>query len=116
MKTLKDPIYGYITIPRDYTDKVIDTPIFQRLRRIVQTSYSPLYASSLHNRFVHSLGVFHLGEMACNAVISEFELKFSDQLVELKVDILQIRKVFLLACLLHDVGLSTGWAGQRTGS
>lgn len=104
MKTLKDPIYGYITIPRDYTDKVIDTPIFQRLRRIVQTSYSPLYASSLHNRFVHSLGVFHLGEMACNAVISEFELKFSDQLVELKVDILQIRKVFLLACLLHDVG------------
>lgn len=27
-------------------------------------SYSPLYSSAIHNRFVHSIGVFHLGSIA----------------------------------------------------
>ena len=60
-KKIKDPIYGYISIDVDYIKNIIDTPVFQRLRRVMQTSYSPLYSSALHNRFVHSLGVYHLG-------------------------------------------------------
>jgi HD superfamily phosphohydrolase len=47
---------------------VIDTEAFQRLRRIVQTSYEPLYPSATHNRFVHSLGVYHLGAIVANVV------------------------------------------------
>lgn len=104
VKTLKDPIYGYISIPRKYTRGIIDTPTFQRLRRIVQTSYSPLYASSLHNRFVHSLGVFHLGEIACDTILSEVKRKFSAEVQELNIDLIQLKEIFLLACLLHDVG------------
>lgn len=55
-KRLKDPIYGYIEIPLQYMNNIIDTSVFQRLRRIIQTSYSPLYSSAVHNRFVHSIG------------------------------------------------------------
>ncbi len=63
-KRLKDPVYGYIDIPLDFMTNIVDTANFQRLRRIIQTSYSPLYSSAVHNRFVHSMGVYHLGEIA----------------------------------------------------
>ena len=69
-KKLKDPLYGYIIIPNEIVKNVIDTAPFQRLRRITQTSYSPLYASAVHNRFVHSLGVYHLGRIAAETLCS----------------------------------------------
>lgn len=98
-KQFKDPIYGYINISKKYMNGIIDTACFQRLRRIIQTSYSPLYSSAVHNRFVHSIGVFHLGEMAANQVVSEitrkgYPINNPDR----------IKEVFLMACLLHDVG------------
>lgn len=75
VKRLKDPIYGYINIPGRYSRDIVDTDVFQRLRRIVQTSYAPLYASSVHNRFVHSLGVYHLGEIAANTIVAQVKIK-----------------------------------------
>ncbi len=65
-KRIKDPIYGYIKIPVIYMTNIVDTAVFQRLRRVIQTSYSPLYSSAVHNRFVHSMGVFYLGELTVN--------------------------------------------------
>ena len=50
--------YGYINIEDKYIP-IIDSAEFQRLRNIRQTGYASLYPSALHNRFVHSLGVFH---------------------------------------------------------
>lgn len=78
---------------------IIDTSCFQRLRRIIQTSYSPLYSSAVHNRFVHSMGVFHLGEIASAQVIREINRKY-----QFDFDITRMGEVFLIACLLHDVG------------
>lgn len=99
-KRLKDPIYGYITIPNEYMNGIIDTAVFQRLRRIIQTSYSPLYSSAVHNRFVHSLGVYHLGCLVFEQIKNENRLKHF-----LEEDSLEkIGYVFELACLLHDVG------------
>lgn len=43
---------------------LIDSAEFQRLRNIRQTGYEALYPSALHNRFVHSMGVYHLGKKA----------------------------------------------------
>ena len=100
-KQFKDPIYGYVKIPSDYVVNIIDSAEFQRLRRIVQTSYSPLYSAAVHNRFIHSIGVYHLGTIAAESVFCE--LKNNDSIKEL-VDWERIKKVFLLACLLHDVG------------
>ena len=68
MKRFKDPIYGYIEIPKDIVKKIIDTPEFQRLRYIKQTSYLPVYSAALHNRFVHSLGVYYLGVKAYDSI------------------------------------------------
>lgn len=104
VKKLKDPIYGYIAIPVEYMNKIIDTAPFQRLRRIIQTSYAPLYSSAVHNRFVHSMGVFYLGEI----VRKQLESAISNSLIlnqKIKKNKLKrIGKVFSLACLLHDVG------------
>lgn len=97
MKRLKDPIYGYIDIPNDVVEGIIDTAAFQRLRSIVQTSYAPLYASAVHNRFVHSLGVFYLGSL----VSESFEKSLKENDLEHISDYL---KIFRFACLLHDVG------------
>ena len=38
MKQFKDPIYGYINIPKTIVKDIIDTAEFQRLRYIKQTS------------------------------------------------------------------------------
>lgn len=98
-KQFKDPIYGYISISKTYMNGIIDTACFQRLRRVIQTSYSPLYSSAVHNRFVHSIGVFHLGEIAGRQLTQEITRKF-----KFDFNIENIQKIFLLACLLHDVG------------
>ena len=76
-KVFKDPVYGYIEIETDLIKDVIDTPAFQRLRRILQTSYTPLYASATHNRFTHSLGVYFLGKIAINAIKKKHQGCFS---------------------------------------
>lgn len=100
-KRLKDPIYGYIQIPMTYMTGIVDSATFQRLRRIIQTSYSPLYSSAVHNRFVHSLGVYHLGTIAAETLCREIALCVEDFP---KQTLGEISKTFLLACLLHDVG------------
>ena len=70
-KRFKDPIYGYIEIEEELITQVVDSASFQRLRDVIQTSYSPLYASAVHNRFVHSIGVYHLGCVASKAFQNE---------------------------------------------
>ncbi len=110
-KKFRDPLYGYVEIDSSIVHDIIDTATFQRLRNIRQTSYAPLYPASLQNRFVHSLGVYHLGKMACkslerslNRCAKERRSKIG-KLKELFPDGLDRYKfVFELACLLHDVG------------
>lgn len=96
MKKIKDPIYGYIKFDETFI-KIIDTANFQRLRYIIQTSYASLYPSSSHNRFTHSLGVYFLGQLACNGLLKNSDEKYKN-LIKKK------SKIFLLACLLHDLG------------
>lgn len=101
MKQIKDPLYGYIEVNDKYVP-IIDSAEFQRLRNIRQTGYASLYPSALHNRFVHSLGVFHLGRKAIN----NFFKNIKDMFPELKSYWEIWKETFVLACLLHDVGHS----------
>lgn len=103
-KIIKDPLYGYIKIPIDLIENVIDTAEFQRLRRIIQTSYSPLYPSATHNRFIHSLGVYHLGCIASKSLHSSIKNNYSNDFENVNLD--RVFKIFEYACLLHDVGHS----------
>lgn len=99
-KRFKDPIYGYIEIDEELVNRIIDTAGFQRLRDIIQTSYSPLYTSALHNRFTHSIGVYHLGKIAARAFSNSCKLNQISSFSKIK----KYLKVFEMACLLHDVG------------
>ena len=101
-KVIRDPIYGYISIPTKYIANFVDNQIFQRLRRIEQTSMRALYPSAHHDRFAHSLGVYYLGQLAfSNLKKNSFEfLKDYDLNWEL------IQNSFEIACLLHDCGHS----------
>jgi len=102
-RQIKDPIYGYIYLPDGIVQSIVDTPEFQRLRKITQTSYEALYPSATHNRFAHSLGVFHLGSLVAKAIEAEslggFELDVSQS-----NQYRNYLEVYKLACLLHDVG------------
>lgn len=87
-----DPIHDFIRV-HDTELKIIDSPIFQRLRRIRQLSGAHLtYPSAQHSRFEHSLGVMHIAGQAAIALKEKGFLK-SDQIAEIR-----------LAALLHDVG------------
>lgn len=96
-KKFRDPIYGYIEVDEKLIEHVIDTSTFQRLRDIIQTSYAPLYSSAVHNRFVHSIGVYHLGRMVTQTITPSFS---DDSLSNVE----KYNITFELACLLHDVG------------
>ena len=95
-KSIKDAVHGYIVLEEPFW-KIIDTSIFQRLKWIEQTSYRPLFPSARHDRFIHSIGVFHLGKQAING--------FEKNAMDCDKDLINSkRNSFLLACLLHDIG------------
>lgn len=94
IKEFMDSVHGYIPVPVVYCEKFIDSAPFQRLRYIEQTSMRSLYPSAHHDRFSHSLGVYHLGGIAFHYLIKNSK-SFSEQLSKYKSS-------FLTACLLHD--------------
>lgn len=98
-KRFLDSVHGYIVIPDTYCKKIIDTVSFQRLRRIEQTSGRSLFPSARHDRFIHSLGVFHLGCQILCTIKKTIDNK-------LKEDKEYVFKSYELACLLHDIGHS----------
>lgn len=95
-KTILDSVHGRIKIPENWCRDIIDTPEFQRLRRIEQNSCRTVFPSARHDRFIHSLGVFHIGNL-----ISDHISKTCKCLPK-GWDI--ISTTYKLACLLHDVG------------
>ena len=64
-KIINDPVYGLVTVPCDLVFDIIETPAFQRLRRINQLGMTNLvYPGALHTRFHHAIGAMHLMQMA----------------------------------------------------
>lgn len=87
-----DPIHNFIRL-RGPEIQILDSPVFQRLRRIRQLSGAHLtYPGAQHTRFEHSLGVLHIAGLAANA-LREKEIIQKDD-----VDALR------MAGLLHDIG------------
>jgi HD superfamily phosphohydrolase len=111
MKLIKDTIHGYIKIPDEYCRHLIDTEVFQRLRRIEQTSIRSLFPCAHHDRFVHSLGTYHLGSKAIGEifnnsteVIGEIKKEHGFEKKDLKTLLKTLKETFEIACLLHDSG------------
>ena len=99
VKIFKDSVHGYINIPIWYVQCLIDNKYFQRLRNIEQTGMRVLYPAAKHDRFSHSLGVFHLGQKAVEALRKDVD---DDIFTENEFHRYEI--LFLTACILHDIG------------
>jgi HD superfamily phosphohydrolase len=94
-KVFKDPVHKYIYVQDQLIWDLINTPEFQRLRRIRQlgTSYLTFHGAE-HSRFNHSLGVYEV----VRKIISQFERNGYEQWCA------EDRLLVLSAALLHDLG------------
>ncbi len=99
IQRLRDPIHGLIVFEDEIDEfawRLIETPEFQRLRRIRQLGFSELvFPGATHTRFIHSIGVYHNARRLMS-VVEKFKGK--DDYDKDRA------KVVLLAALLHDVG------------
>lgn len=102
------PVHGFIRYSANER-KIIDHPVFQRLRHIRQLAMTYLiYPGAMHSRFEHSLGVMELATQAFDLL----KLKYRDRLAnelrqipELSDSTLEkARQIVRLMALLHDVG------------
>jgi uncharacterized protein len=99
-KFFRDPVHGFIEV-YPHEKEIIDSPIFQRLRKIHQLSFCYLvYHGAEHSRFGHSIGVMHLASRILNHAIRNSEEFGTDSVKHDPDDEKKLR----LAALLHDTG------------
>ena len=91
---MRDPIHGFIELSKK-EKKLIDTKVFQRLRRIRQLAMTFLvYPGAMHTCFDHSIGVMHIAGRICQRLRELHPERICNK------DVDRVR----LAALLHDVG------------
>ncbi|PCH99292.1 MAG: phosphohydrolase [Bacteroidetes bacterium] len=89
-----DPIYGFISIPYNIIQTLIEHKYFQRLRRIKQLGLTHLvYPGAYHTRFQHAMGAMHLTGLAIEVLRAKGN-KISAEEAE----------GVTIAILLHDIG------------
>ncbi len=92
IKYVYDELHGFIPL-NELELKIIDTPTFQRLRRIKQLAQAwYVYPGAVHTRFSHSLGTFMLAKILSIKLVSEGLINNDDA------------KILKIASLLHDIG------------
>jgi HD superfamily phosphohydrolase len=89
---LRDAIWGDVSLgPRELA--LIDTPAFQRLRRVRQLGLTDLvFPGARHTRFEHSIGVYHVATLVLERLRDDAGVEATDE------------RALLAAALLHDVG------------
>jgi len=94
----RDPVHNIIRLRTDTSEgelmmRLIDTPEFQRLRRIKQLGLGLYtYQGAEHSRFTHSLGAFHLMTRVLDRFSEKYTIGEDD------------RAAARAAAFLHDVG------------
>lgn len=92
-QVFKDPLYGFIHVDYHVIKRLIDSFLFQRLRRIRQLSgVQMVFHGAEHSRFSHSLGVYEIANRFLTVPDIKIALDERKQLL------------FLCAALLHDIG------------
>jgi len=109
-KLISDPIVGYVRL-EPLEAELLDTPLFQRLRRITQLSFvEQVYPSLSYCRFEHTIGV--LGRVSQVLTALSENTKATSDADRVKIDkLMDIDKLIeghqpalRLAALFHDVG------------
>lgn len=89
-----DSVHGHIHLD-DYLFDWIDTPEFQRLRRIKQLGVASwVFEGATHTRFGHSIGVAYLANKMIKSIKFRLFPDVTDEMIE----------NITLAGLLHDIG------------
>lgn len=111
-KLIMDPVHGGIPLfPHEVA--IIDHPLFQRLRNICQNDIlSLVFPGATHSRFLHSIGVMHVGERIFLSMVKSYleSRRYKSQMSTTKEQFFAIdyfNKIIRLACLLHDCGHSS---------
>ena len=95
MTSIRDPLWNNIRLD-DVARRLIDTPVFQRLRYVRQLGLAYLvYPGATHTRFEHALGAYHLARLTL-ALLEERGALHRVAAAD--------RDVVCAAALLHDVG------------
>ena len=99
---IRDPLHNLIEFGTDQFERtmwqVIQTPPFQRLRRIRQLGFSEMvFPGATHTRFAHSIGVFHIARQLVKVIERSTSMGGGGRR-EHQAD------VALAASLVHDVG------------
>lgn len=88
-ENIRDPIHKWIDYDNDIK-KIINHPLFQRLRRVKQLScVDQVFPGAVHTRFSHSLGVMHMSR------------KYAEHLFPHSKNWIRLAQI---AGLLHDIG------------
>jgi len=90
--------------------RLIDHPVFQRLRRVRQLAWTDfVYPSAMHTRFEHSIGVMHVAGLLYDSILRNsmdvLSASYSTDGEHTAWKARERQKV-RLAALLHDVGHS----------
>lgn len=94
MKTIIDPVFGFIRIPKGLLLDIVKHPVFYRLSRIRQLGGANfVFPGANHTRFQHSIGAFHLMSMAILKLQMKGNFIFDSEAEAVEA-----------AILLHDVG------------
>ena len=95
MTSIRDPLWNTIVVDA-VARRLIDTPVFQRLRYVRQLGLAHLvYPGATHTRFEHALGAYHLARRTLGVLDDRHELDAIPP---------DERGVVIAAALLHDVG------------
>ncbi|CAD8085667.1 unnamed protein product [Paramecium sonneborni] len=98
IRKISDPIYDFIYFDQAIW-KVIDNPIYQRLRNIKQLgTTSWVFQGANHTRFEHCLGVGHLAQQFISSIYNNQPYLDSEE--DKKRNI----KLITIAGIVHDLG------------
>jgi HD superfamily phosphohydrolase len=100
LKEVRDPVHGFIYF-NETEMKIVNTPVFQRLRYIRQLAFTHLvYPGAEHSRFAHSMGVMEFATKMFDTLM----MKHREKLKWSKARVKRNRQLLRLAALLHDTG------------
>lgn len=108
-KQIMDPVHGGFRVYA-HELRVIDRPLFQRLRFIKQNDVATLvFPGALHTRFQHSLGVMHIaGRVYRSVIMNHLRWTAATRHSPISPEVIESVRYFYycfrLAALLHDTG------------
>jgi HD superfamily phosphohydrolase len=108
-KQIMDPVHGGFRV-YSHELKIIDSPLFQRLRFIKQNDVANLvFPGALHTRFQHSLGVMHIaGRVYRSVIMNHLNWTAATRTTPLSQETANSIRYFYfcfrLAALMHDTG------------